>query len=379
MTPGTPCDYAVTLTQLTETGTLTSTVSSGTDAGAISSTTIGGLGPFDIPTNIGLTSTTNAAQFSGAISLNDIGSELLAMQTVASTNGNLNPGILVGVVPVQGDSAASLTGITYVMVGIGTNPTSGVAGDLGVLEGMTFDGQGGFSSAETTNTWNANTQTGGANVPSPGVATCPNGATPVAPVTGLVCGTYTVAANGNVSLTFATGQAGGINAGYTFTGAFSSDLMVLTNVGTIGPRFLMLGIAQPSTTAELSGCESNPLNGVGLASEVDISLGMTYNSSVVETVTFNNGAGTLTLGGGTLNNGGVLSTYGSGDTATYTVSGGCFYTVPHQTDSLGNQFDFSEGEVSPTGAVWISTDMDDQGGGPAISIGVRIENLIQLN
>jgi hypothetical protein len=52
-----------------------------------------------------------------------------------------------------------------------------------------------------------------------------------------------------------------------------------------------------------------------------------------------------------LNSGGALSSYPSGDTATYSIDSNCFLTVPRQTDNLGNVFEYNLGAVSPNGAV----------------------------
>jgi hypothetical protein len=377
-TPGTPCNYAASTTTLSSSGAPTGgTVTTGTDSGTIASPNTGALTPFEVPTLMSVTSATTSAVWQGAISLPDIGNETVAMQTAAASGSNPTPGILVGIVPVQGATIASLAG-GYTFVGIGTNP-SGVAGDAGVLQGLLFDGTGKFAGTETTNTWNPTTMTGGIH-PSPGVQPCPNGATANSGSSGLICGSYTVAADGTITLTFLSGAAGGYYAGDTFTGALNGTLIVLTNIAASGPRTLLVGVAQPTTSAGNQSCSNNPLLGPAFANGVYQSVTLSFNNSLIQQQIFNNSSSpyTFTQNGGTLNSGGTLSAYPSGDSAGYTIDDNCFITVARQTDSQGNIFEYSLGAVSTNGAVFVLTDLDTSGGGPQTVVGVRISNVVQL-
>jgi len=376
-TPGTPCNYSGATTTLTQNVAPTGgTVATGTDAGTISSPNTGALPPFGGPTQFSLMSTATGYTWQGAISLDNLGEVMAAMQTAAPSGSNPVPGVLVGVVPTQGGTLASLAS-GWVFVGIGTNPVTGVAGGAGTQEAILFDGAGGFSSSETTNTWNPTTMTGQI-APTTGLKTCPNGQ-PAPSGTGLVCGTYTLAADGTITLTFTNG----FYAGTTLTGAYNSDFIVLTNVSSAEgtTRILLAGVPQPTTAQQLQACSSgNPLASAAFDG-VFVTVAIGFNTSALETQTFNYSASppyTLTIDGGTLNSGGTLSTLSGGDTASYSLSSTCGISIAHQTDSQGNVFPTTLGAVNADGTAFVLTDFDTQGAGPQTVIGVRISNVQEL-
>jgi hypothetical protein len=353
-TGGTPCPFSASTISLSSNGAATGgNISNGADGGTFASPNSGALAAFNIPTVISLAKA-NGSTWQGAISLSDVGAEMVAMETDA----NAVPGAMVGLVPAQGVSNASLAG-PYTFVGIATNTTTGITGDQGILESLQFDGHGGFTATETINEWNQFVQMGFIRVTAGGSS-----------------GSYAVAANGTMSLTFTTG----FDAGATFTGAVNGDMAMLTNLNAShGPRGLLVGIAQPTTSAGNQSCTGNPLFGPVFNSGVFTSLGMSYNSSLVRQLTFNNGSApyTLTLNGATLNSAGVLSTDPGGDTVTYTIDENCFLTVPHQT--VGQDvFEYELGAVSQNGSVFVLSDFDTMGGGPQVSVAVRISNVYQL-
>jgi hypothetical protein len=358
---GTPCQFVAPAELRSATGNSPGgTLSDATYAGFISSPNSGALSPFNIPTLVTF-ATNDGYQWQGAIGLPDVGGVFVAMQTDARAT----PGIRVGLVPKTGVSNASLAGPVYTFVGISTNPATGVAGDEGILDSLQFDGTsnsglGNFSGTETTNTWNPNTRTGG-----------------IHPTTNGTSGVYAVASDGTLLLVFLTGA----NAGTVVTGALNSELIVLTNIGNAGQRVLLAGVAGPTTTQAQQGCTNNPLLGPGFASAVFDEVDISFNSSVLNQVTFNNTGSTpytYSLNGGTLNAGGTLSVYPAGDTANYTIDSGCHITQPRQTDSLGNIFEYHVGAVSPSGAVYVLTDFDTSGGGPQTHLGVHFSNTEQV-
>ena len=269
------------------------------------------------------------------------------------------PGIMVGLVPEQGVSNASLAG-PYTFVGIATNTTTGIAGDQGLIETAQFDGHGGFTATETINEWNHFVQMGFIRSTAGGSS-----------------GTYAVAGNGTMSLTFSTG----FNAGSTFTGAMNGNMVMLTNLnGSHGPRGLLVGIAQPTDASGFQSCGKNPLLGAAFVSGVYESIDISYNSSLVQQLTFNNSAApyTLTLGAGTFDSAGTISAYPSGDTVGYSINDNCAITFPHQTVGQ-DTFEYELGAVSQNGSVYILSDFDTMGGGPQVSVGVRISNVSQVN
>ncbi len=364
---GYPCPYSGTTTTLSS-GAAAPT--SGTDSGAFNPT-----GPvaFEDPSTISITSTANGGfTWQGGLSVRDNGQGMVAMQT-AATSGSPTPGVLVGVVPEQGKSLASLTG-GYIFAGIGTNPTTGVPGGAGVLEQLVFDGAGGFSGTETTNTLNPTAKTGGVQT-TVGVKGCPNGITNASG--GLICGSYTLAVDGTVTLTYASGAAGGFNAGDTVTGAASGATAVLTNLTATGARMLLVGIAGPT-----KGCTGNPLLGAGEDSTgVYQVVGLSFNNSQVVQYYFNPASTPYTVSneGGTLNAGGTLSSLpNNNQTANYSIGSNCLITVAHQTALQGGTIDSALGGVSPDGAVFALADIDPSGAGPSVTVGEQVTNLIVL-
>jgi hypothetical protein len=353
---GTPCIYsAATMTLSGNASPTGGTISNGTDSGTFVSQkrNPGGLKAFEMPTLMSLVSS-NGSAWQGAISLNNQGSEMVAMEAGA----NAAPGMRVGLVPAVGMSNASLTS-SYVFVGIATNP-SGAAGDEGLLDTLKFDGKGGFTGSETYNTYDYRDRTGGIHKSMP-----------------LPSGTYSVAGNGTMSLTFLTG----VNANSTFTGALNGEAIVLTNLSdSQGPRALYVGVIQPTSADESQACGNDPLLGPASASALFESVSITYHLFWLQQLTFSSGgadSATMTQDGGIFTGGGGVTAYPSGDIANVAVLGDCSLIIPHQVDSLGHAIDYQLGAVSPDGAVFVLSAFDYYSLGPQVTVGVRISNVIQ--
>ena len=371
----TPCSYTGETTTLTSLTPVTGTVASGSDSGNFVSTS--SIQDFYSPQPTFNIAQTSGVAWQGALSQAGGGSELIAMPT---SGGNaVLPSILFAVSPMTGGSAASISG-SFQIFSIGTNvqinsppypgscANAGTAGDEGILEAATFDGAGNMAGAqESVNCWNANTMTGGIFQST----TCPHA-------------TYTLDASGNMTLTYTSaacsGQQPSVLSGYTFTGAYNGTAFVLTNADPSGPRILLVGIAQsPGSSKCGNGSPLNPT--VSGGSAIWATVALSYNSSALAGLTFSNsssGPYPFSINGGTLNTGGAISTTSSAGPFSYTIDGNCFITIARQNVN-SVQLDRSLGVVDTGASVLALEDFDTSGGGPVLTIGVRVENLVQLN